>query len=161
MRYIEANPLRVGMVTDPADYRWSSFPHHGLGRADPLVSGFPEWEELGATEAVRRRRWRARVRGVQDEAELAAVRTSLRSGRPLGTVDWTGRVAERLNIDLKPRPADVLPRKNELTPIPIPAKPKYDLRDLREHSESLHQMQNTARKSPSSRRLNDTCGNRI
>jgi hypothetical protein len=105
------------MVTDPADYRWSSFPHHGLGRVDPLVSGFPEWEELGATEAERRRRWRARVRGVQDEAELAAVRTSLRSGRPLGTDDWTGRVAERLNIDLKPRPADVLPRKNELRPI--------------------------------------------
>jgi putative transposase len=47
LRYIEANPLRAQMVTDPADYRWSSFPHHGLGHADPLVSGFPEWEELG------------------------------------------------------------------------------------------------------------------
>jgi putative transposase len=111
LRYIEANPLRAGMVTDPADYRWSSFPHHGLGRADPLVSGFPEWEELGATEAQRRRRWRAKVRGVQDEAELAAVRTSLRSGRPLGTDDWTGRVAERLNIDLKPRPRGRPPKE--------------------------------------------------
>jgi putative transposase len=92
------------MVTDPADYRCSSFPHHGLGRADPLVSGFPEWEELGATVAERRRRWRANVRGVQDEAEVAAVRTSLRGGRPLGTDDWTARVAERLNIELKPAP---------------------------------------------------------
>jgi hypothetical protein len=107
----QTNPLRAGMVTDPADYRWSSFPHHGLGRADPLVSGFPEWEELGATEAQRRRRWRAKVRGVQDEAELAAVRTSLRSGRPLGTDDWTGRVAERLNIDLKPRPRGRPPKE--------------------------------------------------
>ena len=44
------------------------------------------------------------MRGVQNEAELAAVRTSLRSGRPLGTDDWTGRVAEQMNIDLKPRP---------------------------------------------------------
>jgi hypothetical protein len=41
---------------------------------------------------------------MQDKAELATVRTSLHSGRPLGTDDWTGRVAERLNIDLKPRP---------------------------------------------------------
>jgi putative transposase len=110
LRYIEANPLRTGMVTDPADYRWSSFPHHGLGRADPLVSGFPEWDELGATEAVRQRRWRAKVRGVQDEAELAVVRTSLRSGRPLGTDDWTARVAERRNIDLKPRPRGRFPK---------------------------------------------------
>jgi putative transposase len=103
LRYIEANPLRTGMVTDPADYRWSSLPRHGLGRADPLVSGFPDWEELGATGAERRRRWRAEVRRVQDKDELAAVRTSLRSGRPLGTDDWTGRVAERLNINLNHR----------------------------------------------------------
>jgi putative transposase len=111
LRYIEANPLRAGMVADPADYPWSSFPHRGLGRAETLVSGFPEWEELGATEAVRRRRWRAKVRGVQDEAELAAVRASLRSGRPLGTDAWTGRVAERLNIDLKPRPRGRPPKE--------------------------------------------------
>jgi putative transposase len=61
LRYVEANPLRAGIVTNSADYRWSGFPHHGLGRADPLVSAFPEWEELGAPEAERRRRWRARV----------------------------------------------------------------------------------------------------
>ena len=118
LRYIEANPLRAGMVTDPADYRWSSFPHHGLGRVDPLVSGFPEWEELGATEAERRRRWRAKVRGVQDEAELAAVRTSLRSGRPLGTDDWTDRMAERLNIDLGPRPRGRPPKETACRLLP-------------------------------------------
>jgi putative transposase len=104
LRYIEADPLRTGMVRERADYRWSSFPHHGLGRADSLVSGFPEWEELGATDAERRLRWRTKVRGVQDEAELAAVRRSLRSGRRLGTDDWTVRMAKRLNIDPNPRP---------------------------------------------------------
>jgi putative transposase len=111
LRYIEANPLRAGMAADPADNRWSSFPHHGLGHAEPLVSAFPEWDELGGTEAERRRRWRAKVRGVQDEAELAAVRTSLRSGRPLGTDDWTGRMDKRLNIDLNPRSRGRPPKK--------------------------------------------------
>ena len=61
LRYIEANPVRASMVADPADYQWSSFQHHGLGRIDPLVSEFPEWERLGSTEAERRRRWRAKV----------------------------------------------------------------------------------------------------
>jgi putative transposase len=104
LRYIEANPVRARMVTDPADYRWSSFQHHGMGRDDPLLSSFSEWEELGRTEPERRRRWRAKVRAVQEESELTAVRSSLRSGRPLGGPDWTERIAERLKIDLIPRP---------------------------------------------------------
>ena len=89
------------MVTDPADYRWSSFPHHGLGRADPLVSGFPEWEELGATEAQRRRRWRARVRGEQYEAELADVATE----RPAvgdGRLDRSGGQAAEDRLETLP-----------------------------------------------------------
>jgi putative transposase len=103
LRYIEANPLRARMVADPAGYRWSSFPHHGLGRDDRLLSTFPEWEELGRTEPERRKRWRAKVRGVQDEAELTSVRQSLPTGRPLGAPDWIERMAKRLGIDWNPR----------------------------------------------------------
>jgi putative transposase len=113
LRYIEANPLRARMVADPAEYRWSSFPHHGLGQDDPLLSPFPEWEELGRTEAERRRRWRAKVRAVQGESELDAVRRSLGSGRPYGAAEWTERMAERLGIDLTPRPRG-RPRKEKM-----------------------------------------------
>ena len=104
LRYIEANPLRAKMVTDPAEYRWSSFLCHGSGQDDPLLSPFPEWDELGKTDAERRRRWRARVCAAQSEAELMSVRGSLRSGRPFGAPEWTEQMAERLNIDLNPRP---------------------------------------------------------
>ena len=31
-RYIELNPVRAGMTTDPADYRWSSHCHNASGR---------------------------------------------------------------------------------------------------------------------------------
>ena len=31
MRYIELNPLRAGMVTEPSDYHWSSYRHNALG----------------------------------------------------------------------------------------------------------------------------------
>jgi len=37
-RYIELNPVRAGMVADPADYRWSSYRANGLGQADPLLT---------------------------------------------------------------------------------------------------------------------------
>ena len=32
-RYIELNPVRAGMVDDPADYSWSSYQGNGLGSA--------------------------------------------------------------------------------------------------------------------------------
>ena len=32
LRYVEANPLRAGLVADLAEYPWSSFAAHGLGR---------------------------------------------------------------------------------------------------------------------------------
>ena len=104
LRYIEANPLRAGIVSDPADYRWSSYQCHGAGQDDPLLSRFPEWEELGGTDAERRRRWRAKVRGVQGEAELAAVRRSLSSGQPFGAPEWSEATGKRLDLRQEPRP---------------------------------------------------------
>jgi putative transposase len=61
LRYIEANPLRAGVVADPADYPWSSFPAHGLGRDDPLLDAEPLLDALGRTPAERLSRWRRRV----------------------------------------------------------------------------------------------------
>jgi putative transposase len=112
LRYIEANPLRAAMVADPGDYTWSSYRHHGLGGDDPLLSPFPEWEHLGSTEAARRRRWRAKVRARQDGDEVTAIRSSVRSGRPLGEPSWVEGIAERLGINLQPRPRG-RPRKEK------------------------------------------------
>ncbi len=103
LRYIERNPLRAKLITDPAEYPWSSFACHGLGQDDPLLSPFPEWQELGGTDAERRRRWRAKVCAAQKEAEITSVRASLLSGRPFGGTEWTEKIARRLNIDLAPR----------------------------------------------------------
>jgi hypothetical protein len=69
-----------------------------------VLNGFPEWEQLGRTEVERRRRWRVKVRAAQAESELTAVRRSLQSGRPLGSPEWMERMAERLKIELNPRP---------------------------------------------------------
>jgi putative transposase len=122
LRYIEAKPVRAGIVADLRDYRWSSYGQHGMGVVDTLLDGFPEWEQLGPSEAERRRRWRAKLRSQHKQDELTAVRDSLRTGRPLGSPAWVEGVAARLGIDLTPRPRG-RPRKeepaseNEPTPI--------------------------------------------
>jgi REP-associated tyrosine transposase len=111
LRYIEANPLRAATVAGPGDYPWSSYPYHGLGRADALLSSFPEWERLGSTESERRRRWRVKLRATQREEELRAVRASLSSGHPFGNPAWIADVARRLQINLVRRPRGRPPKK--------------------------------------------------
>jgi len=46
-KYIEMNPVRAGMVMEPADYKWSSYAHNALGKADKLISEHPLYKALG------------------------------------------------------------------------------------------------------------------
>lgn len=77
-RYIELNPVRARMVTDAADYPWSSY----LAR----VSGLPEsctldhdpcFVALGNTEEARCRRYEDFVRQAIPADELKLIRDSL------------------------------------------------------------------------------------
>jgi putative transposase len=43
MRYVESNPLRAGMVTDLAEYAWSSYLVHGLGGPMERAGGPKSW----------------------------------------------------------------------------------------------------------------------
>ena len=52
-RYIELNPVRSGMVADPADYPWSSYPWHALSKSDPLITDHSAYLALGRTNEER------------------------------------------------------------------------------------------------------------
>jgi putative transposase len=80
LRDIEANPLRANMVGELSDYPRSSYGAHGLGRPDPVLSEFPEWDSLGGSAAQRQYRWRRRVAAPAVEADLSGVRESIRTG---------------------------------------------------------------------------------
>ena len=47
-RYIELNPVRAGIVIDPADYTWSSYRAHAFGRKAKMWRPHPEYAALGA-----------------------------------------------------------------------------------------------------------------
>jgi len=98
LRYIEANPLRVGMVADPVDYPWSSYPNHATGRPNPLLSELPGWSDLGDSPKGRSKAWRAKVLASLPEADLASVRSSLITGRPYGDLAWSERQASTLGL---------------------------------------------------------------
>jgi putative transposase len=104
LRYIEANPLRAGIVERAGEYRWSSFGCHGDGRADALLSPIAAYELLAGGAAARRRRWSAYVHQTPDDCELAAIRRSSETGLPYGEPSWVGRLSRRLKLDLQIRP---------------------------------------------------------
>ena len=49
-RYIELNPVRLGMAADPADHRWSRYRANGLGQPDPLLSAHAPYLTRGTDE---------------------------------------------------------------------------------------------------------------
>jgi putative transposase len=57
-RCIELNPVRAGMVDDPADYRWSSYRANALGEDNPLLHAHPLYSALGADDAGRHAAYR-------------------------------------------------------------------------------------------------------
>lgn len=52
-RYIERNPLRAGMVKDPAEYDFSSFNHYAGGIKDGIITLNPKYEELSVNRKER------------------------------------------------------------------------------------------------------------
>ena len=50
-RYIELNPVRAGMVADPADYPWSSHARNGQDKADALIQPHARYTEIATAEA--------------------------------------------------------------------------------------------------------------
>ena len=112
LRYVEANPLRAGLVADLRDYAWTSYAAHGLGRANPLLCEVPAWARLGATEAARQAYWRQWLHEPVTERELAALRRSVTSGRPFGDETWARGMGERLGLPLEPKRRGRPPRQN-------------------------------------------------
>jgi putative transposase len=99
LRYVERNPLRANLpgVNQAGDWPWSS-----LGRARReggvcrIVSGWP---------VDRPANWVERVNEPETRAELEAMRTSVRRGRPWGEDGWVRRTAALLGLQasLNPR----------------------------------------------------------
>jgi putative transposase len=104
LRYIEANPIRAGLVDRAGDYSWSSFGGHGLKRSDDLLDPVEGLERLDPDPAKRRRLWSRFVHRPPDEAELAALRRSVATGLPFGDASWVEALGRDLGLDLTIRP---------------------------------------------------------
>ena len=96
MRYIELNPVRAGMVTDPAHYRWSSYRHNGSGQVDERITRHPMYQGLGLEAEERRKSYRALFRSELDDEAIGDIRLALAQSQPLGDDRFAERICAKV-----------------------------------------------------------------
>jgi REP-associated tyrosine transposase len=111
LRYAERNPLRAGLVKRAQDWRFSSL-HARLHGPQELRELLSEWPIERPVD------WVQEVNRPQTDAELDAIRLSLRRGRPLGQEKWVKQTAARYDLEstLRSRGRQLGRRKQEPQP---------------------------------------------
>lgn len=84
-RYIELNPVRAGMVGDPAEYAWSSYRTHSLGQKVRMWTPSNEYLRLDKTDEARQSCYRGLFRGHVDSELVTEIRDSVNKGLALGS----------------------------------------------------------------------------
>ena len=83
-RYIELNPVRAGMVSHPAEYPWSSYQYHALGKPIELITPHFLYQGLAKTEKTRQKRYTALFDKMIPEYTLEEIRHSINRAWVLG-----------------------------------------------------------------------------
>ena len=94
-RYIELNPVRAGMVADPAQYAWSSYQCHALGRVAKISTPHEEYLALGYTDLIRQSAYRGLFKAHVDEELIVDIRQAVNKGLALGNDRFKNEI-ERL-----------------------------------------------------------------
>jgi putative transposase len=103
MRYIELNPVRAGMVIDPADYPWSSYHYNALGQPKDLVVPHPEYLRLGESNEVRQTAYRDLFKHHLSENSFTEIREATNKSWVLGNDRFKQRIQEQLDRRVEPK----------------------------------------------------------
>jgi putative transposase len=107
-RYIELNPVRASMVSDPADYRWSSYRANALGEANALLSPHPLYLAMGQGDSQRQEAYRTLFRAELDDAPITELRMALNQNQPIGNrrfyADIEAMTGQRRELRKRGRP---------------------------------------------------------
>lgn len=88
LAYVERNPLRAGLVPDPAGYLWSSAPTRFGGPDASTILDQSLWQTCYDQDT-----WRAILTALsRDEALEKRIQDSTRTGRPLGDEAFLARL---------------------------------------------------------------------
>jgi putative transposase len=104
MRYIELNPVRAGMVNDPAGYPWSSYRCNALGQTNDLIEPHLEYRRLAQVDEARPAAYRALFVSHIPEQAITEIRDATNKAWVLGNENFKQRIQEQLNRRVEPKP---------------------------------------------------------
>jgi putative transposase len=104
-RYIELNPVRAKMVSDPGEYAWSSYPINALGKASDLCAPHPEYVRLGRTKVERMKNYRALFSRHVEGDLLEEIRSGANKGMAIGHDRFKDEIELLTGRRLKPKKA--------------------------------------------------------
>ena len=95
-RYIELNPVRAGMVAEPAEYPWSSYRSNAQGLDDPLLSPHPLYLQIAGEAKDRRSLYRELVSQALADEDIDAIRQYVQRQRALGSGKFQAQIEQQL-----------------------------------------------------------------
>ena len=115
MAYLDLNPVRAGMLTEPRDYPWSSHTYYIGLRTDKLITPHPLFWDLANTPFGRESAYADLVDGgITTEQQIALTRSTL-TGWALGSdefvADLQKRTRRRVNKTFAGRPFKLSAKK--------------------------------------------------
>jgi len=96
-RYIELNPVRAGMVKQPAEYPWSSYDFNALGRTDTLVSPHDLYLRLGSEAESRRNAYQSLFTQPIEGGVTNAIREATNKAWVLGNDRFKAQIKDLLD----------------------------------------------------------------
>jgi len=115
MRYIELNPVRAGLCSDPAHYRWSSYRANALGETTALLTPHPLYATLASIDASRQGAYRELFNQVLLDKTISDIRLALNQTQPLGNRRFFDAIEQATG------------QRREAKPRGRPRKPKQEI----------------------------------
>lgn len=103
MRYIELNPVRAGMASDPAGYPWSSYHYNALGQDNELVVPHTEYRNLDRDTEQRQTTYRALFASHIPEQAITDIREATNKAWVLGNDRFKQRIQAQLGRRVEPK----------------------------------------------------------
>lgn len=102
-RYIELNPVRAGMVTDPGEYPWSSYRSNALGEPDSLVSPHALYRRLGRSRVKRQKAYRGLFEHEIGDEVVEQIREATNKAWVLGDLRFRDQIQAQLQRRVAPK----------------------------------------------------------
>lgn len=102
-RYVELNPLRAGMVEDPAQYRWSSCPAKVGKTTQSWLDLDLFYLSLGKTDVQRAKKYGNWLRATILESEIKIIREATQRGQLTANGKFVREISEKIGRRLELR----------------------------------------------------------